>query len=85
MVRRMEFPTLQSSGRATSANDFQINWEKVNVLHRLNETKNIALNNPCRNIHFSPKCEIVGHITTADKKLDESVNGRLRKGNMRGV
>ena len=51
---------------------------KVNILRNI-KTNSFTLNEPYSNTNFVSKCKILGHITTADNKFDEAVNGRIRK------
>ena len=65
--------------KSTTKYSLEINWKKVNILTTNTKEINTLGNNHYSNIKYVNKGKILGHLMTADSKMDQAVNDRLNK------
>ena len=64
--------------KTTTKNDLSINWKKVNILCKNKDNINIS-DEPYNKINFVEKAKLLGHMMSADNKMDTAVTDRIQK------
>ena len=70
---------LKSYGKSTIEYELETNWSKVNILTSNKNDTNLFIEEPYNKIKYVRKCKILGHMMTADSKMNEAVDDRLNK------